>query len=146
MQWIYNKTVNISGIHVYSSLVEAFEFCWSLFPDEHKTLPKSTRRNVKSNKFAFGIPWLLDLLCKHWYTSYGIWNFCHWVTDVLPCETSPAAWSKEKRLSSQAILGSGIWNWAWGIPNPSSTDNESRIQCLESGIHSMESRIQDCLG
>ena len=49
-----NKTVNISGI--YSSLEEAFEFCWSSFADEHNTLPKSTRRNVKLNKFAFGTP------------------------------------------------------------------------------------------
>ena len=41
----------MSGI--YSALEEAFEFCWSSFADEHNTLPKSTRRNVKSNKFAF---------------------------------------------------------------------------------------------
>ena len=33
-----------------------------------------------------------------------------------------------------------------GIQNPSSTDKESKIQYLESGIHGMESRIQDCLG
>ena len=33
-----------------------------------------------------------------------------------------------------------------GIPNPSSTDKESRIQYLESGIHGVEFRIQDCLG
>ena len=31
---------------------EAFEFCWSSFADEHNTFPKSTRRNVKLNKFA----------------------------------------------------------------------------------------------
>ena len=29
------------------------EFCWSSLADEHNTLPKSTRRNVKLNKFAF---------------------------------------------------------------------------------------------
>ena len=40
----------------YSSLGEAFEFCWSSFADEHNTLPKSTMRNVKLNKFAFGTP------------------------------------------------------------------------------------------
>ncbi|CAH3018662.1 unnamed protein product, partial [Porites evermanni] len=33
-----------------------------------------------------------------------------------------------------------------GIRNPSSTDEESEIQYLESGIHGVESRIQDCLG
>ena len=58
MQWIHNKTVNIHGIH--SSLKEAFEFCSSLYTDEFKTLPKSTRGNRKSNKFAFGTPWLPD--------------------------------------------------------------------------------------
>ena len=34
---IYYKTVNIQG--KYSSLGEAFEFCWSSFAAEHKTLP-----------------------------------------------------------------------------------------------------------
>ena len=38
------------------SLEEAFKFCWSSFADEHNTFPKSTRRNVKLNKFAFGTP------------------------------------------------------------------------------------------
>ena len=50
-------------------------------------LSKSTRRNVKLNKFAFGAPWLPDLLCKHWFTS-SVWNFCRWVADVPPRETS----------------------------------------------------------
>ena len=46
-----------------------------------------TRRNVKLSEFAFGTPWLLDLLCKNWFTS-SVWNFCRWVADVPPCETS----------------------------------------------------------
>ena len=33
-----------------------------------------------------------------------------------------------------------------GIRNPSSTNKESKIQYQESGIHGVESRIQDCLG
>ena len=102
MPWIYNKTVNICGI--YSSL-EAFEFCWSSFADEHNTLPKLTKRNIKLNKFAFGTPWLLDLLCKHWFRS-SIWNFCHWVADVPPCETSSATRSKEKQLFYYLSLSS----------------------------------------
>ena len=32
-----------------------------------------------------------------------------------------------------------------GIRNLSSVDNESGIQYLESGIHGVESRIQDCV-
>ena len=43
------------------------------------------------------------------------------------------------------ILDLGIRNVAQEIRNPSSTNKESEIYCLESGIHSMESRIQDCL-
>ena len=42
------KTVNICG--TYSSPEEAFEFCWISFTDEHNSLPKSTRWNVKLNK------------------------------------------------------------------------------------------------
>ena len=42
------KTVNICGTH--SSPEEAFEFCWISFTDEHNSLPKSTRWNVKLNK------------------------------------------------------------------------------------------------
>ena len=82
---------------------EAFEFCWSLFADEYKTLPKSTRRNVKLKKFVFGSLWLPDLLCKHWFTS-SVWNFCRWVADVVACEKSPAGRSGQKRLYSQATL------------------------------------------
>ena len=39
---------------MYSSLEKPFEICWSSLADEHKPLPKLTRRNIKSNKFAFG--------------------------------------------------------------------------------------------
>ena len=82
---------------------EAFTCCWSLFADEYKTLPKSTRRNVKLKKFVFGSLWLPDLLCKHWFTS-SVWNFCRWVADVVPCEKSPAGRSGQKRLYSQVTL------------------------------------------
>jgi len=50
------------------------------------------------------------------------------------------------------ILGFGIQNKVQGIrislmigiPNPSSTDKEFGRPCLESGIHGVESRIQNC--
>ena len=48
---------------------------------------KIDQGNVKLNKFAFGTPWLPDLLSKHWFTS-SVWNFCRWITDVPPRETS----------------------------------------------------------
>ena len=42
---------------------ESLTICeWSSFTDEHNTLPKSTRKNVKWNKFAFGTPSQPDLL------------------------------------------------------------------------------------
>ena len=41
----------------------------------------------------FGTPWLPDLLCKHWFASL-VWNFCRWVADVPPRETSPEAKSR----------------------------------------------------
>ena len=39
-----------------SSLEEVFEFCWSSFVDEHNSIPKSTRRLTKLDKFIFGTP------------------------------------------------------------------------------------------
>ena len=45
---------HMSSYGIYSSLEEAFEFCWSLFAGE-----------VKLNKFEFETQGLLDLLCKH---------------------------------------------------------------------------------
>ena len=76
-----HKTVNNIFCGIQSSLEETFEFSWSSFADKHNTLPKLT------NKFAFGTPWLPDLLCKHWFMS-SEWNFCHWVADVPPWKTS----------------------------------------------------------
>ena len=55
-------------------------------------------------------------------------------------------------LVESRILGFGIRNTAHGIPptigirNPNSTYKGSEINYLESGIHGVESRIQDCLG
>ena len=46
-------------------------------------------------------------------------------------------------LAKSRILGFGIWNTAQGIQVPLT---KTGIQYLESGIHGMESRIQDCLG
>ena len=67
---------------------------------QYNTLPKSTRRHVILDKFIFKTPWLLDLLCKHWFAS-SVWNFCSWVADVPPLETSLVAKSEEKRMFSQ---------------------------------------------
>ena len=55
-------------------------------------------------------------------------------------------------LVESRILGFGIRNTAHGIPptigirNPNSTYKGSEINYLESGIHGVESRIQDSLG
>ena len=87
---------------VYSSLEEAFEFCYGSFANnEHNILLKLTRRNIKLKKFAFGTPWLLDLLCKCWFMS-SVWNFYRWVADVPPRKTFQAARLEGKRLFSQA--------------------------------------------
>ena len=91
------------------SLEQAFEFYW-LFVDEHNTLPKSTRRKLKLNKFTFWTPWLPDLLSKRWFAS-SVWNFCHGVADVPPHETSPAAKSEEKLMLSQARPWGPVWKF-----------------------------------
>ena len=49
-------------------------------------------------------------------------------------------------LWKSRFLGFLIRDTAQGIRNPSSTDKESRIQYLKSGIHGVETRVQDRLG
>ena len=61
-----------------------------------------TRRHVTLDKIILGTPLLPDLLCKH---ESWVWNFCRWVADVPPRETSPAGKSEEKRMFSQANQG-----------------------------------------
>ena len=50
------------------------------------------------------------LLTGFWtdFTS-SVWNFCRWVTDVPPRETSPSAKSEEKWMLSQASYISMFW-------------------------------------
>ena len=71
---LYDKTVNINFVeYQYIALQKKhyFEFCWTSLADEHNTLPKLTRRNVKLNKFAFGTQWMYCiLLCKH----HSVWR------------------------------------------------------------------------
>ena len=87
----------------------------------------STRRNVKLDKFAFGTPRLPDLLCKHWFTS-SVCNFCRWIADVPPRETSPAARSGEKRLFSQAN----------SIPF-----NSSNVELNSKGLHQSSGKVNE---
>ena len=65
----------------------------------------------------------------------GIWkNVCLWNTE---------SWTLESRIQlkeSELPLMTGML-----IQNPSSTDMESGIQYLQSRIHSVKSRMQDCL-
>ena len=65
------------------------------------------RPQFATNTLALGTPWLPELLCKHWFTS-SVWNFCHWVADVPPRETSTAARSDEKRLFSQGTIAVAV--------------------------------------
>ena len=108
---IYNHDRQYLLNTVYSSLEEVFEFCWGSFANnEHNILLKLTRRNIKLKKFAFGTPWLPDLLCKCWFMS-SVWNFYRWVTDVPPRETFQAVRSEEKQLFSQARPFDSGWNF-----------------------------------
>ena len=56
---------------------------WKLtVPSNIKEKVLNFGRNIKSNKFTFGTPWLPDLLCKHWLLS-PVWNFCSRFLDVI---------------------------------------------------------------
>ena len=75
---------------------------------------------------------------------------------IAPCKGIQIAEFGRFLLVESGILRFGIWNVAKesgislkiGIRNPSSTDKENlyHIRNPESGIHGVESRIQDCLG
>ena len=80
---------------------------------QHNALPKSTRRNVRLNKFTFGTPWLPDLSCH----QYGISaaktqtflceerarrNGCfHWLPERVrnPKHHESVMWNQNPRLS-----------------------------------------------
>ena len=61
---LYDKTVyKLFAEYIVLQKKHYFEFCWSSLAEEHNTLPKSTRRNVKLNKFAFGTQWMYRIYC-----------------------------------------------------------------------------------
>ena len=89
-----------------------------------------------------------------WY-----WGSCTKPSDVAsacvaPCKGIRIPESEKIWLVKSGILGSGIRNTAQGIRNPTNDWNpeskismtNSGIQYLESEIHCVESRIQNCLG
>ena len=41
----------------------------------------------------------------------SVYNFCRWVAEIIPCETSSAAKSEEKRLFSQAMSSLNWFFW-----------------------------------
>ena len=82
--------MNLLQNSIYFRNIFFFRKNWSLFAVEHKTYHNPPEKNIKSNKYTFGAPWLLDLLsCKHWFTS-SVRNFYHWSTDV-PCDEKSLA-------------------------------------------------------
>ena len=86
------------------STKEAFKFCWSFFTGEDNTLPKSTKRSllkIEQNLHLEPHDMTTESLCKHWLLSW-VWNFCHWVADVPPHETST---SVEERGETAVFAG-----------------------------------------
>ena len=71
-------------------------------------------------------PMTTDLLCKHWFAS-SVWNFCCWVADVPPRETSQRQRARRngcfRRLcdprnkhffdKSSVIKTTGKWSYCW---------------------------------
>ena len=103
---------HMSSYEVYFSLEEAFEFRWSLFADEHNTWLKSTRGNVKLNKFAFGTQ---DKDYRIYYVNidlhhqYGISVAESQRSLLAKCQKR--ARSKKKQLFSQATCNSPPTNF-----------------------------------
>ena len=55
-------------------------------------------------------PFVFCLSFVNNFTS-SVWNFCRWVAEIIPCETSSAAKSEEKRLFSQAMSSLNWFFW-----------------------------------
>ena len=80
-----------------------------------QTVTGNSLLNTVANNSLRKHPFLLALL-----GTSSVWNFCRWVADVPPRETSPAAKSEEKRmfsLFSEAIANNKpgplllVFNW-----------------------------------
>ena len=72
-------------------------------------------------------PWKVIWILESWkFFACKLWN--------------PESWALDSSIQLKEFL------LAIGIQNPRSIGKESRIQFLESKIHSMESTIQECLG
>ena len=99
LQWNSNATSREDYFpQILTVLLEIFRvYIWPLWPFVlsviHKEEPKHCNYSVDQSALLTGF-WI-D------FTS-SVWNFCRWVADVSPCETSPAAKSEKKQMFMQA--------------------------------------------
>ena len=58
-------------------------------------------------------PSWLFVFCLSFVNNFtsSVWNFCRWVAEIIPRETSSAAKSEEKRLFSQAMSSLNWFFW-----------------------------------
>ena len=57
-------------------------------------------RSLREHPFLLALRRWGRFAGRNWIAS-SVWNFCRWVADVPPLETSPAAKSEEKRMFSR---------------------------------------------
>ena len=93
--WIFVEYILLQKKHL--SFAGA---CSQMNTTLYQNLPGETQNWTN---FAFGTPWLPDLLYKHWFMS-SVWYFCCWVADVPPHQISPAVRSGEKWLFPQTMV------------------------------------------
>ena len=114
-----NWTKAITGIKVIETWKMRGRFCfrWLLVPERIRTSKRFQLPHVPYKVIRLQNPG----------------NSCFW---------NQKSWNLKSVIQlkeSRILLAIGIWN-------PGSTDKESVIHYLESGIRNVESRIQDCLG
>ena len=134
--------------------------------------PQRTKEHIKNSSNRYFVEKLVNLsqiLCSKpfsaWYLNENSPSKDKtFKVHITPCKVIRIPECGKFCLwNPESSENSFLWNWkSWtwesgiqlkksGIPltieirNPSSTNKESEIYCLESGIHSVESRIQDCL-
>ena len=96
----------------------SIEFCWNSLAGERSTLPKSTRRLIKLDKFIFGTT-TKTLTCAISMEFLPLSR-----RYVPPLKTSPATKSEEKRVYLQAIIMWAYLSCSFFLIGPMTTKSD----------------------
>ena len=115
------------GLH--NQICSILRFSWSMLLKRGVHLRTSSSRKSNASSREEYVPPILTVLLEihrvyiwpSWPFVFclslvnnltsSVYNFCRWVAEIIPCETSSAAKSEEKRLFSQAMSSLNWFFW-----------------------------------